>query len=299
MITNQSTSGNFLSSLTKTISRVNSLEVKKLNKPILTMMTLAVGVVLFINVQHADAELLTIEGKYDNQSVSVTLDGDKNILEITHLNGNSTEIHDSALKMYKTGAFSLKNSVEGVALWAHPFMDNNYRIILLVGNEVHRFVATTNFAPDTVKITEPTSSIGVDITKYDIPVENIKDRIRDARITVYFDPVSTILINDEYAPQVKIENQDYQKIPAHVSLDITRDGKTIKSISSNTTTGQWNPVINILDDSFTPSFCYTVTITAISGNYTDTVQDDFTVYSKAKYWDSTSTPIDADSKCNR
>lgn len=83
-----------------------------------------------------------------------------------------------------------------------------------------------------------------------------------------------------------------------MKLEITRDGYTIKSISESITDGVWRPIINILDDYYTPGFCYTVTVTAISGNYTDTVKEDFIVFSTAKYWSSEADPIDADSHCN-
>ena len=101
--------------------------------------------------------------------------------------------------------------------------------------------------------------------------------------TAYLSSIDSIQINDEYIPNIKVENQDFKKITADVNLEISLDGHIIKSISDSIKNGKWSPLINIRDDLYPPG-CYTVTLTATSGNYTDTVQDDFTVYSTDKYW---------------
>ncbi len=272
------------------------LEVKKLNKPILTMMALVA--VLFINVQYADAEMLTLQGSSDEISMFFAVEGDMNMLQVVLPTGDVVEVVDSKIKMYQSGSFSLKNLEAGIAMWAHAASEGNYKIVVLTSDGVYRLTTTTDVT-EKVERAEPVSSVGADITRYDIPTENPKDRVRDARIWVSFDEISHILINNEYVPNVKIVNQDFQKIASDVSIEITRDGESVKSISGSTATGQWNPVINILDSKFTPGFCYTVTITAVSGNHTDTAQDDFSVFSTGKYWDSSADPIDADSQCNK
>lgn len=214
---------------------------------------------------------------------------------------------NSIVKLYKSGGFSLKNYDLGIAVFAHP-IDNTemFKFTVLFDGKISRFLIDSSSIADEIistvivnsAIIEPKSSIGADITRFDIPTTTSRDNVRDPRIIVYLDNVSIIMLNEQYTPNIKIEDQDFHKIPADINVKITRDGITIKDISDSTKTGVLSPVINILDDYFTPGFCYTITVTATAGNYTDTVQDDFSVFSTAKYWDSSADPIDADSHCN-
>ena len=217
---------------------------------------------------------------------------------------------NSIVKLYKSGGFSLKNYELGIAVFGHPVDKSEmFKFTVMVDGKVSRFiigmepitpdkVVSESSTPVNSTRIEPKSSIGADITKWDIPAKNPRTLERESGIVAYLPRIDQIMVNDEYAPNIKVENQDYQKTRADVTLKITRDGYTIKSISDTIENGRWNPVINILDDYFTPQFCYTVTLTATSGNYTNTVEDDFIVISTAKYWSSDTNPIDADSKCN-
>ncbi len=258
---------------------------------------MALVAVLFVNVQYADAEILTLQGNSTEISVFFETDGDMNMLQIVLPTGDVVEVVDSKIKMYQSGGFVLKNLEAGIAMWAHAASEGNYKLTVLTSEGVYRLTTTTDVTKK-IELVEPTSSVGTDITNYDIPIIT-RDQDREPGIIVYLDSVNQIFVNDAYAPNIQVENQDFQKIAAVVNLEITRDGFTIKSISDSISNGVWSPIINVLDDYYTPGFCYTITVTAVSGNYTDTAQDDFSVVTTAKYWDSTADPIDADSKCNK
>lgn len=268
--------------------------------------TIAIISVLFFSVQYAEAEMLSISGSNAEISLIVEIEEEMNIVLVNSVQG-SFRIVESDIKEYQSGAFRLSNPE--MLLFAHPIGDTQYNIVILTSEGVQRLIGTVygeieekrENKVETSTITTtiyPKSSIGADITKYDVPTIS-RNYEREPRIIVYLDDVSTIMLNSEYAPNIKIENQDYQKIAADVNLKITRDGYTIKDISDSTKTGMLSPVINILDNRFTPGFCYTITVTATSGNYTSIAQDDFSVISTAKYWDSTANPITADGKCNK
>ena len=270
-------------------------------KGILTAMALIA--VLFVSVQYAEAELLSIEGTNSEAGIILYLEDEiYPVVQWTTHEGDSTHF-DLKLKEYKTGAFTLRDKYMRVSF--HPLGDSQYKIFVLTHDGVYRMIGNSfelnpiqeiQVPQNTTRI-EPKSSVGADITKHDIPTTG-RDQIRESKIILYLDRVDQIMINDEYTPTIKVENQDYQKISADVTLEISRDGYIIRSISDNIQNGVWMPVINILDDYYTPGFCYGITVTATSGNHTDIVQEDFTVYSTAKYWDKKSNPIDSDSHCN-
>jgi len=217
---------------------------------------------------------------------------------------------NSIVKLYKSGGFSLKNYELGIAVFGHPVDRSEiFKFTVMVDGKVSRFlIGMEPITPDKVVSEpstpvnstriEPKSSVGADITKWNIPTENTRTQERESGIIAYLPKINQIMVNDEYAPNIIVQDQDFQKTRADVNLKITRDGYTIKSISDTIENGRWNPIINVLADYYTPGFCYTVTLTATSGNYTNTVEDDFIVISTAKYWSSESNPIDADSKCN-
>lgn len=262
---------------------------------------LAFVAVFFVTIQYAQAEIFSIQGKNTDMGIFIFIENEDNIMKIYTESGDA-EYFDSKVKFYKSGGFSIKSSE--IAIWGHPISSSQYDLLILTSEGKTKLTASTNEIHDvissegTLQIIEPKSSIGADITKYDIPT-NPRDQEREPKIIVYLDSVSHIFVNDEYAPNIKVENQDFEKIAAVVNLEITRDGHTIKSISDSVSNGVWNPIINVLDDYYTPGFCYTITVTAASGNHTATAQDDFSVVSTAKYWDKDADPIDADSKCNK
>jgi len=92
---------------------------------------------------------------------------------------------DSIIKLYKSGGFSLKNYDLGIAIYAHPVSKTEMiKFVVLENGKVSRFIAlmedsiTYNEISNDVnhpqKI-EPKSSIGADISKWDIPTQGRND----------------------------------------------------------------------------------------------------------------------------
>ena len=200
----------------------------------------------------------------------------------------------------------------GFAMYAHPVDKTEMlKVTVLYEGKVSRFLMESESiesepieeevvieeSTKSTGIIYPKSSIGADITKYDIPTIT-RDTPRDPKIAITFDSIDSIFINNQYTPNIIVTNQDHQKIIADVNLKIVRDGDTIINLSSTASKGMWSPIINIVDYKFSPGFCYDVTVTATLGNLTATATDDFIVVTTAKYWDRTLSPIDSDSHCN-
>ena len=275
-------------------------------KGILTVMSIVA--MLFVSVQYAEANEmdLMIEGENKDHGIFIAIEGRDSIIMWETIDGYS-EHFDSKLKTYKSGGFSLKNPESGIAVWGHVTEDTTqYRLVILTSEGAERIVASViDNAPieeaekDTTTI-YPKSSVGADITKYDIPTVNPRDIVREPKVIVNMGEVTNLFINNEFVPNILVSNQDFQRIVADVNLKIVRDDIIIKNISSTTSKlGYWGPLININDYQFSPGFCYDVIVTATLGNLTATHTDDFIVTTTAKYWDWTLAPIDSDSRCNR
>lgn len=123
---------------------------------------------IFMGFGPAYGETLVIEGN----GIFITLDGEENIITLDTDDGYVV-IFDSKMKTYNTGAFSLKNPDGGIALWAHPFSETQYRIVVLTNQGVHfiQQIIGTIVTLNDVTTTEPHSSVGVDISKWNIPTE--------------------------------------------------------------------------------------------------------------------------------
>lgn len=271
--------------------------------------------VLFVSVQYADAVEILLEGEIKNHGIFIAIQGNDNIMMWDTLDGYS-EHFDSKQKIFKSGGFSLKNPESGIAVWGHPINDDQYKLVILTNEGIVRIVGNVitnndnnNTNTPTIRI-EPKSSIGADITKWDIPTdtgryEPVKKLVQ---LSTNFDTVDSIFLNEEYSPNVSVVNSQRftEKISdASMTLQVLRDGKIMREFSGETNSmGKWNPVLRVSYPEFYPSFCYDVIITAQYGNLTSIVHDDFMVVTTVKYWESdteysiSQQRIESDYDCN-
>lgn len=105
------------------------------------IMGLITAVIFFGTVQYAQADMLVIDGTNDVMDIFIVIENDENLIYIVTDEGYKV-IFDSELKTYHTGAFSLKDPEIGLTLWAHPFNDTQWRIIIITGEEVQILVGT-------------------------------------------------------------------------------------------------------------------------------------------------------------
>jgi len=231
---------------------------------------------------------------------------------------------DTVVKLYKSGGFSLKNYEMGMAIFAHPISQTEmFKVTVLYDGKVSRFLmeseALTESEPQIEIVTEsgaiiieseiteriePKSSLGADITKYDIPTQGRNDGL-NPRITVSFLDPNSIFINDEYTPAITIKNEYGKAVTADMEMIITRNSKIIHETSEEAVNGYWSPVVDILYPEFIPGFCYEIEITAVSGNLTSSQTEDFLATTTAKYWQNAgenvienTNPTQADKNCN-
>ena len=278
----------------------------------ITMLGVLIGIALLIVLifttayAHADTETLMIVGSNSEMDLFVAIDGTFDIIRV-ETDSSYYEITDTEIKNYKSGAFRMSGDTG--LLFAHPVGNMKYDIVFLTADGVQRLTAFQVILKDAQYIQkngaipsqtiEPKSSIGADITRHDIPTDTSRDHVREPKIIVTIDNITHIFINNEYAPNITVINQDFQRISADVNIKIERDDQILKEISSTLPThGSWSPVINIQDYRYNPGFCYNVIVTATLGNLTSTVTDDFIVVTIAKYWDNNDSTIDSDSHCN-
>lgn len=291
-----------------------------MNKDIPKMAIALTGITLllvFILAQYAEANEmnLMIEGENDDHGIFIAIDGRSNILMWDTVDGYS-EHFDGNLKVYKSGNFSLKNPVSGIAIWAHAIEDTTqYKLVILTSEGVYRLNATTVIfegdTPATKKenpidssdlwsrtiINEedesvsgnttiyPKSSVGADITKYDIPtIGRDSDNIDPMILTLKPDMIpveirlgdefewSASVINARQGNSAKIEN-------ATVTLEISRDDYIIRSYSE-ITNNAGQVTIKISDISypeFYPKFCYDVIVTTSYEDSENTWDDEFLI----------------------
>lgn len=109
-------------------------------KGILSVMTLVVVVVLFVSVQYAEAEILTIEGENENIGIFLIIEDDENLLILDNKDGYA-EFEDSKIKTFKSGGFSLKNPSEHIAVWGAPFGESQYKLVIITSEGIQRITA--------------------------------------------------------------------------------------------------------------------------------------------------------------
>jgi len=262
-------------------------EVKKIKAKLQTTSLIALAAILMITslVSNAEAEIET------TTNVFYGLD-------------NLFEDPDSEIKLYKSGGFSLKNYQFGIAIYAHPVTNTEMlKFTVLENGKVSRFLALME-EESTLSITngsssissssstskeiipqetiEPKSSIGADITKWDIPVIS-RDNVEDTFLMAIKSTgtLDTIRLGDKFdfnGVVYSVRNNTTIE-GANVTLEITRDDYTLKSVEM--VSGVGGTIRVEIDDItypvFYPEFCYDVKVTANHGNYTSVYTDDFVV----------------------
>jgi len=292
MKTNISKGETFSSFPTKTIAIEESMEVKKIKAKLQTTSLVAIAAILLIvsMVNTADAEpTQIIQGSVDGLSVSIMHDGIFNIV-ILEKDGIKSEHWDGVIKTYKSGGFVIKNIESGIVLFAHSIGNEQYRLVVITNDMVYRLIGVSEIVSESNAVItssssslydEPVSSVGTDITKYDVPVID-RDDGKDTFLMA-FTPAQAILdmirLNDEFDYSGTVwnarDNADIED--ANITLEISRDDYILKSVSTKSGLGG---VIRVeIDDMiypiFYPKFCYDVKVIIEYGNYTIIHTEDF------------------------
>lgn len=194
---------------------------------------------------------------------------------------------DSIVKLYKSGGFSLKNYDMGLAIYAHPVENTDmYKFLVMESNgKVSRFLigmeTISNESIIVEKTIEPKSSIGRDLSKWNVPTHNPRDEAKSMLITIKGDTIQSLNLGDDYEKTFRISasRTNAKLVGVDVVLEIIRDDFIYKSVSVKTLTGGIASFeIKDLDyPLFYPKFCYDIIITATIGNATATWRDDFTM----------------------
>lgn len=282
----------------------SSLEVKKIKAKLQTTSLVAIAAILLIvsTVNTADASVtesnLIIDGSNNNHKIFIAFDGDTNFVILQNNIGMMLEAWDSKVKTYKSGGFSMKNPESGITVFAHPIFDDKYKLVVLTPNAVYRFIGVSENPNDfdgkstpvkeiessndtivTERI-EPKSSIGSDITKWDIPVIS-RDDGKDTFLMT-FKPTQTLdslNLGDKFEIDgfVYSVRNSTKIVDVDVTLEISRDDIILRSVETKSGTGGTIGVeiSEMIYPLFYPNFCYDVKITMNHGEYTAVWTDDF------------------------
>jgi hypothetical protein len=253
----------------------------------LYLITTIVLIILFgshLYLQYADGtKEIIIVGNFDGKSILIANDGVNNIVKI-----QNEEYYDSEIKTYKNGGFSLKNKEsQFMGIWAHPTENGLYKITLLQNGEFHRLMGIEKF--DSLNDHTPTSSLGSDITKWNIPGDNTRTLPtgvgKTPEIYIKLDRIKQVVTDDGYNPDIELLSKYFNEVipDARMELEITKNGTKIFSYNGYTNTfGKWNPEIDMDNFHYLHGKCLDVKIRATNGNLTDTFYDDFTIVSTGK-----------------
>lgn len=259
----------------------------------------AIGIiaVLFVSVQYAEANEmnLMIEGENDDHGIFIAIEGRSNILMWDTVDGYS-EHFDGNLKIYKSGNFSLKNPASGIAVWAHAIENaTQYKLLILTSEGVERIVANVidedfpieedipieevqKDAPTTIY---PKSSVGADITKYDVPIISRDDGKTSMLLTLKIDRPNSFIHEDRYDMNGELYDARTGKVlvDGKVTVQISRDGYVIRELSdtSNKAGKVRLQFENLSYPEFYPGFCYEVMADLVYENMTSTWKDDFNI----------------------
>jgi len=223
-----------------------------------------------------------IYGGFDGGSIFIADDGTDNIIILYDNMGNSTKHYDSSVKEYHSGAFRMHNAESGLLLFAHPIEYDQYRLVVMVNGTVYRLIGVSQLLSElepVQTIIVPVSSVGGDITIFDVPDEISRDGdlefLMTFKILTFLD---TMNLNDEFELKGYVYNvRDASRLDADLTLEISRDDYIIKTL--NTSTETFGTVNIEIDDMiyplYYPTFCYDVKLTMEYGNYTSVWTDDF------------------------
>lgn len=155
---------------------------------------LVIGIFIGFLVNEAYAEETVIAAENSENSILIAFDGDLSYILYETSQGIS-EHYDGKLKVYSSGGFSVKNYETGIAIWGH-FNGDSYDLFVLTSDGVDRFTGYIQI--EEIEVVEekidpeyankilkeywenrlgyiPDDSLGVDISKWDIPSEGRSD----------------------------------------------------------------------------------------------------------------------------
>lgn len=268
-----------------------NVEVKQIKAKLQTTSLVAITVLLLIvsTVNTADAEpTQIIQGSIDGTFISIMHDGITNII-ILEKDGVTSEHYDGVMKTYNSGGFVIKNIESGIVLFAHSIGNEQYRLVVITNDIVYRLIGVSEIISESDAIVapsssslydEPVSSVGADITKYDIPIIN-RDDGKDTFLMAFksTQTLNTIKLNDvfDFSGTVLSVRNNTGLSNVDITLEISRDNYILKSV--NTKSGVGGSVRVELDELtypiFYPEFCYDITVIMKTGNYTHIWTDDF------------------------
>jgi len=310
--------------------------VKKIKAKLYTTSLIATATVLFIisMIQIAEAEpTRTISGYDTNREIFIADDGINNIIILQSDTGVSTH-YDSKVKTYNSGGFSMKNPESGILVFGHLINDGQYKLLVLTSDKVYRFIGISGIIeeldeepiPSEEKkiesgIVEPKSSVGTDITKWDVPNTLSRDREQSFLMTFHaLTVLDRMYLNDKFELHGYVYNVGTtERLDADLTLEISRDNYILKTLKQTTETFG---IVDIeIDDMiyplYYPNFCYDVKLTMEYGNYTTVWTDDFMMvhggawnpntdwvidvrwnYLPQSFRDEPRVSINADERCN-
>jgi len=273
-------------------------------KEILTIMALVA--VLFVSVQYAQADekILMIEGQNKDHGIFIAIEGNNNIIMWETLDGYS-EHFDSRLKTYKSGGFSLKNLESGIAVWGGYLNGDptQYKLLILTSEGAERIVASViEYTPleetekETTTRVEPKSSVGTDITKWDIPKPTRSNPEPEPIYAITAEKIDKFKLGEDFNMSFKVYEVRQNKVleDVKVSLSISRDGLVHKTFSGQTGLGGLvNVEFKDLDYPLIyPGFCYDVEFIAEIGSEPTTWKDDFKVTKFNGVWNPNMSWVD-------
>lgn len=274
----------------------SQLEVKKIKAKLQTTSLVAIAAILLIvsTVNTADAEpTQMIQGSIDGTSISIMHDGITNII-ILEKDGITSEHWDGVIKTYKSGGFVIKNIESGIVLFAHPIGNEQYRLVVITSDNVYRLIGVSEIiseldaivAPSSSSLynDEPVSSVGTDITKWDIPTDTGRDanQVDPMILTITGQVIPDMFrLGDDFEWSGKVYNarQGTSAVmtDVQVTLEMSRDDFVIRSYTQETSSGgQVRFLIDEIDyPEFYPEFCYEMKFIATYNGTESVVKDDF------------------------
>lgn len=222
---------------------------------------------------------------------------------------------NSVVKLYKSGGFSLKNYDLGMAIFAHPVSQSEMiKFTVFYDGKVSRFLIEKESISDetisepispvpskktepmieelmtepTPKKIEPKSSIGADISKYDIPTISREDGKTDFLLYIKTNRMTTQYLNEEFvfnSSFINARNHTFLE-DVKVTIEIVRDDFVLKKSSAITEkSGSVSIDFGYLTyPLFYPGFCYDINVKAVYKDHSNTWSDDFEIVSLAQYW---------------
>jgi len=172
----------------------------------------------------------SIYGVFDEGSIFIADNGTNNVIILYDNVGNSTKHYDSTVKEYNSGSFVMRNIQSGILVFAHPIQYDQYKLVIVTTDKVYRLIGVLQIISELEPVesveVQPTSSVGADITKWDIPTEGKSDYVYVAPIEEHDPDTLDILFSvpqqiqwlyalnfDLTAIDTKIASEQDQRLP--------------------------------------------------------------------------------------